>query len=463
MFFPCVDSDDPLKVLDEKGDFRRTEEIDISSGHLKAWYIDLCRRYRLPQSGNKTALRERLVKFSEAGKEKWKSSLLTPARISHKGVRSGSIVKRRKVTQLVHRMGPGASLSMSMPQGVPFPVKRSKDMRSQMKVDKLLPWAEKFMVQIAEEENRELELSHTHLQKQGASSINNHSPPPIDPFKNTAFAHHVASMVVEKLAARQNSSGDASPLPSTSCDTPCPSVDFDTTMLGLTAESAEAFSSDVDRPDSPTIMFEPTQTFVLPSPPLRTTSASPDRIQCSLSFANGETFVVRESDVPPTQPFCYNTDLPNLIRSWDDHGEDWDPPSNHPINVNGRPIPIIYWRDLYRFNRETGGEWKRLKDTWNNWRYFMEEYNASDTPEDFWTKFSKSGVRMSFSRIKTILLEERKLANKKMFEEAQRWYGNKFTNHFSYRRDQTVVPMTDIPSIVKLYKQKKGLGRSEDD
>ncbi|KAK0440481.1 uncharacterized protein EV420DRAFT_1650498 [Desarmillaria tabescens] len=385
--FPCMDGPD---MLDENGNFK-TEEIDLSLMHLNVWFVDLCRHYRLSQSGNKTLRQEWLVEFSEAGKE----NLLTPGHISHKDVRSGGIIKKRKLMQRAHRIHE-ASMSTSTSQGVPFPVERSKDMCSQMKVDKLIPWAEDFMVLIAEEEKS----YHTYLCFHCQFHLTTFSKVQ-DPFENTGFTQHVISIVMEQLAACQNSSADALSLSSTLSNISCPPMDFDT-MPRLTEDSTETFSGEAPLP------------FVLPSLPPQTMPASTSeldgdasilsddhagsQIQCSLVFADGEMLIVRQGDVPPMKPFHYASDIPNLIRSWDDHSPDWAPPPNHPIIINGCSIPIKYWKDLYKYNKQTGSEWQKLKNVWSKWRYFIEAYNASGTPEAFWMKISDSrGQKLPFS------------------------------------------------------------------
>ncbi len=79
--------------VDENGNFQ-TEEIDLyvtcyyfeyigvvltnaifprSPIHTIPWFVELCQRFGLAHSGTKTARRERLVKFSQAGVERWKA------------------------------------------------------------------------------------------------------------------------------------------------------------------------------------------------------------------------------------------------------------------------------------------------------------------------------------------------------------------------------------------------------
>ncbi|KAK0437248.1 uncharacterized protein EV420DRAFT_1670065 [Desarmillaria tabescens] len=422
--FPCPRQDGPNKNwLDENSNFQM-EEIDLSLTHKVPWFAELCQHFGLAHTGNKTTLREQLVKFSQAGMEKWKANILTPTRIPHKGVRvvrDGAITKR-KLTRRATRIHE-VSIPVSNPQRVLLPTSRFEDTRSQAKIDGFIPWAEVLMVKIAKEEERAQNLRNTHLPEPGVNSVHNHSAqkPGMNPFASPDFVQCVASIVEERSAAHQNSS--PSSLSSTvSPETPCPSMDFDSTIMGLTASLTEVFSGIVDQPDSPILPpFEPmqmTSPSMLLSPPALPTSeldgnapvSSDDTainpIQCSLVFADGQTITVHQGDVPPTKPFCYASNLESLIRCWDDRNPDWAPSIDYPIVIHGRPVPIKYWKDIYKLNKKTGNEWEKLKSNWLDWKHFIEAYQAFETPEAFWAEFSDSqGQRLKFSRIKKILLE----------------------------------------------------------
>ncbi len=342
-------------------------------------------------------------------------------------MRDGGVTKR-KLTRKAQRIY-DASIPASIPQGALLPMDRStKDTRSQAKVDGFIPWvrpfpsscqarfvdrgfqAEDVVAQILEEEKRELNLRHTHLPEPGVNRIhhNHGAQQPMvrvftfqcqfdlmaifkaqDPFVNPVFVQCVASIVEEQLAARRDSSIGSSSLSSTSSsEIPRPSMDFEMTAMGYTTNSTEVFPDDVGLPDSPTLpSFEPTWT-TLPSaplcPPAQTTQmpiseldenapvssdgTADNPFQCSLAFADGSTLAIHEGDVPPTQPFCYASDLPNLIRSWDDCSPDWVPSADYPIVIHSRPVPIKYWKALYKRNKKTGGEWEKLRNDWLYWK-----------------------------------------------------------------------------------------------
>lgn len=476
--FPRLQDGDGLEKnwLDKDGNFQ-TEEIDLSMVHQTPWFVDLCQRFGLAHSGTKPARRERLIKFSQAGTEQWKANLLPPTRIPHKGVRDGAITKR-KLTRLGNRIH-DVSIPASNPKGVLVPMSRSVDTRSQAKVDDYIPWAERRMAKIAKEEEHAQNLRHTHLPEPGVNNVRNINVPNTDPLASPDFFQRLASIVEEKLVAHRNSSPLS--LPSTaSTVTPHPSMDFDSTIMGLTASSPEAFSGVVDRPDSPILpslrpmqMTSPSTLLSPPAPPVsecngHTPVSSDDTtvnpIQCSLVFADGQVLTVRQGDVPPTKPFSYTTNIQSLLQCWDDCNPDWAPPVDYPIVIHGRPIPIKYYKDIYKLNKKTGNEWEKLRSVWLDWKNFVEAYQASPTPEDFWDEFSDSrGQRLKFAPIKRTLLTRRADANLVLAQQALTEYGDDFINHFSYKADGKLKRMTDVPAIVRRYKEMKGISCSEDD
>ena len=97
-------------------------------------------------------------------------------------------------------------------------------------------------------------------------------------------------------------------------------------------------------------------------------------------------------------------------------------------------------------------------------QYFVEAYQASPTPDAFWAEFSDSrGQRLKFTPIKRILLTRRTDANLVLAQQALMEYGDDFINHFSYKLNGKLVRLTDVPTIVRLYKEKKGISCGEDD
>ncbi|KAK0457948.1 uncharacterized protein EV420DRAFT_1270884 [Desarmillaria tabescens] len=274
---------------------------------------------------------------------------------------------------------------------------------------------------------------------------------------------------------------------------------FDTAGLGLTAESTDITCDVVDRPDSPTILhpelprleqvvqpflpqlespvFQPAQAeYVAPTQPSLDSAPIPEATsipsdglfggskRCVLLLADGTKLIFDQSEVPPTEPFRYASDIQRLINSWDDASSEWNPPSSYPISIQGCAIPIKFWKILYKHNRTTGEEWKRLKNAWNNWRFFMERYQALG-PEAFWTRYSNArGQRLSYSRISKHLRDERKANDENLVKRLRQEYGNRFEAEFGYYdKNKKWVPMTSDSKIARRYRKKMGLGSEEDD
>ncbi|PBK80427.1 hypothetical protein ARMGADRAFT_949668 [Armillaria gallica] len=167
-----------------------------------------------------------------------------------------------------------------------------------------------------------------------------------------------------------------------------------------------------------------------------------------------------QGEVPPTQPFRFSADIQRLISSWDDTSSEWNPPMDHPIKIRGQPIPVKHWRKLYSYNKSAGDEWGRLKNEWSRWRYFMERYYLLGSA-DFWTRYSNSRGRMSYTQISSSLRKERKQTNERLTKQARNEYGDAFDTEFGYAKSKNNcmkwIVMTDASSIARLYRKKKGL------
>ncbi|PBK80426.1 hypothetical protein ARMGADRAFT_77843 [Armillaria gallica] len=162
--FPRRDVD----LVNKDGDFE-IEQLDLSLGpHTLWWFKEQCKRFNLPYSGTKAALRERLITFSSSGMHHWKASLMFPARQAHKGVRGGGITKSKsskKPTYRRQRLLQANSVLGPSPQAM-FPVERSKDNRSQQDKDEMDKWLTVLEAKI--EATPPQELRHSHLVDRGA-------------------------------------------------------------------------------------------------------------------------------------------------------------------------------------------------------------------------------------------------------------------------------------------------------
>ncbi|KAK0432392.1 hypothetical protein EV421DRAFT_1742360 [Armillaria borealis] len=408
--------------LDKHGDFE-TEEIDLTvETHKADWFVELCEHYSLPSYGTKPVQWDCLVKFSQAGM----ANLFTPTRISHKGIRNGGVTKRKLPKRVHCILQAGLLTTTTLP--VIFATERSKDTHSQIIVDRILPWSQaRTLLEKIALEMAATNLRHTHLPEQKASGTYV-GVQQMDPFENPSFAQRVTSIIEECLAVYRGSSIDAviEPLPPSFSESPYPSMDLDTACLGLTTASTDIFPSDAVSAFVPEVS-ERASVISFNDAPGRA-------LQCTLTFADGTKMTVYKHEVPPTQPFCYTTDLQHLIQSWDDGSADWALPPDHPIIIHGRPIPIKLWGELYRFNKMA---------------------NTSGTPEAFWAIFSDSqGQHLKFSHVMRILKEKHQQEDDNVAKEAKRVFDKEFINQFGYKKEGRWVRMTRHSDIAKTYRKK---------
>ncbi len=96
-------------------------------------------------------------------------------------------------------------------------------------------------------------------------------------------------------------------------------------------------------------------------------------VQRAITLANGSTirFTADQVPAPPAVTFVAS-DIQALNGMWDDTSPHWT--GGSALIVNGTPIPIIYWKQVYS-SRARGagslwkpGQWKALKTHVSNWR-----------------------------------------------------------------------------------------------
>ena len=97
--------------------------------------------------------------------------------------------------------------------------------------------------------------------------------------------------------------------------------------------------------------------------PLTVTSSTPSQ-QDSLRLANGIVLCFSKQSVPDPPAILFATDIPWLIKIWDDSSAEWDP-TRAVLHFQGQPIALKHWQDLYRYGT---GQWAGIKKTWTNWR-----------------------------------------------------------------------------------------------
>jgi hypothetical protein len=192
------------------------------------------------------------------------------------------------------------------------------------------------------------------------------------------------------------------------------------------------------------------------------------------------TFTAADVRAPPIITFVH--DIAGLNCMWDDTTSNWDGVS--PLIINGRPIPLVYWRDIYKSSRKRGehwkeGQWRGTKGKWFKWRvsYTLSISALTDsvvfqvvvhryrqgTPEEFWKEFTRDGVRMNFTRIVAELAQQRVAVDDVLARQATTEYGSSFPSLFSYRKGGVSHVMSKPADIAKRYRQLKGSVESDDE
>ncbi|KAF8261886.1 hypothetical protein EI94DRAFT_1745036 [Lactarius quietus] len=93
-----------------------------------------------------------------------------------------------------------------------------------------------------------------------------------------------------------------------------------------------------------------------------------------------------------------------MMRIWDDNAPEWSP-SEAVLHLQGEPIALKHWRDLYRYGKP--GQWEGTKKHWANWRDIATSWQML-TEAGFWRKFSTENGPKSYTNICRALKAERK-------------------------------------------------------
>ncbi|KAK0482139.1 hypothetical protein EDD18DRAFT_1202169 [Armillaria luteobubalina] len=472
--------------LDDEGNLQ-VQRVDLAAQSLKELRA-LCIGCQIPYSGTKPLLRGRLVQLSDQGMAKWKAAYIPPARIAHKGVRGGGI---KKPNRLQARLLDAQQKFGGQEGGQNYTLKGSTgDKRSQAEVDGLLLWADRMVAKTNAAGPASRPLSHTHLpnnrqpsslpiqtKDQGAAgrvlvsamteALKTHLPGSFSeanltntiqkcfsqeaPSNDFDFDHLVSESVT------MDSSTEASPSSSPLALVPMPSPEFQDSVSDSVTTPDAAISAEAGPSGSPLMS---SQTFEVSSthPSSSSTGLTGGGIvgvqKRVLHLAHGVTLSYTEAMLPEYPPVRFGNDMNRLITSWDDSSPYYQTPEAfYPIILNGVPIPIKYWQEMYvRSHRG----WLKLKSPWAKWKYIMEEYERL-LPFDFWNRFTskKTHKRLSMHAIDELLRAERKVKNTKLVQEARATLGENLNEDFQYRRGNTVKTMSREWNIARLYREKR--------
>lgn len=174
-------------------------------------------------------------------------------------------------------------------------------------------------------------------------------------------------------------------------------------------------------------------------------------------------FTKEEVGDPPAISFA--DDIPSLVQTWDDTSDDWDP-IKCVLHIQGQPIALVYWRDVYIYGKK--GQWKGIQNKWTDWQvcvlfidfkldldlffqYIVNSY-CDLSPDGFWNRFSVNGKHMTYTAIVKHLCKERTAADRLLADYAKEEYGDEFASIFNYRCGNEIKVMKSDQKIAERYR-----------
>jgi hypothetical protein len=189
----------------------------------------------------------------------------------------------------------------------------------------------------------------------------------------------------------------------------------------------------------------------------------------SLILGNKTTIRFSESETPDPPAVSFAHDIPRLNAMWDDTTPHWN--GSSVLVIQGHPIAITYWRDVYAYAKSKQNQWKGTKAKWFEWKVRSAVWHGppcacsppwqvvverwrQGTPSEFWAEFStEDGKHLTFTAIINRLRLSRKTEDERICEIAKAEYGVSFAENFSYRKGGVKKVMTDPTIIAKHYRQ----------
>ena len=133
----------------------------------------------------------------------------------------------------------------------------------------------------------------------------------------------------------------------------------------------ESPTSDRSEPSS---FFPTSQTSLLWLPSAASTTSSDnihnqndrdDNNEVEVRVSNETVLRVSRSIIPDPPLISYAKDIGKLNRVWDNTSPFWSP-KEAPFQIEGTPVALIYWKELYAYGK--AGHWKATKSKWADWK-----------------------------------------------------------------------------------------------
>ncbi|KAJ7625717.1 hypothetical protein FB45DRAFT_1005058 [Roridomyces roridus] len=430
---------------------------------------ELCDRFKLARSGNKSELTARLTKFSSNQSQDW-NSLLPGATNPHKGPRKSHTKAKPKISQLrtqQHFLEDGAV----RPQAEYTSCVDGQSQHVLTKRELIRNWSSnitsKYPFKPIPPPERERGIYNAASQVSTASTGAGQSE-----ISATTTREGIVSQFLEFLDGHDMTiSATPSSTPSANVSAP-----HSSSVSALTVNSSYHPTATISHvqhiPTSPQL---PAQVFSVSAPlphlyvhpantqiPVAVPSAvsSAPASWRSVLLADGREVGCLTSNLPDPPLFSIADDPERILDIWDDRLPTWKGMS--PLSIDGIPIPLVYWGKLYKHSKNL--KWHGTRGSWFQWKVLVEAMTAT-TLEQFWVRFSapdKTGVvqRLSLTRIQSVLTAERKAEDARLAVLAKAEIP---PSRLMYRKGSEWKPYQKNDALARIYRQFKGCNLEDSD
>ncbi|KAJ7601282.1 hypothetical protein FB45DRAFT_1049803 [Roridomyces roridus] len=457
--------------------------LNISNRQLS----ELCDRFKLARSGNKSELTARLTKFSSNQSQDWNRcaftifrhrtdymdeyiSLLPGATNPHKGPRKSHTKAKPKISQLrtqQHFLEDGAV----RPQ-TDYTI--SVDGQSQHVLSKrelIRNWSSnitsKYPFKLIPPPERKRGIYNAASQVSTTSTGAGQSEISASTTREGIVSQFLEFLNDYDMTISATPSSTPSANVSTSHSSP---------VSGLTVNSSYHPAATISHVQHiPTSQQLPTQVLSASAPPphlyvhptntqiqvaVPSAASSAPASWRSVLLADGREVCCLTSKLPDPPLFSIAEDPEKILDIWDDRLPTWKGMS--PLNIDGVPIPLVYWGKLYKHSKNL--KWHGTRGSWFQWKVLVEAMTRT-TLEQFWLRFSapdKTGVvqRLSLTRIQSILMVERKAEDARLAVLAK---AELPPSRLMYRKGSEWKPYQKNDALARIYRQFKGCNVEDSD
>ncbi|KAJ7602153.1 hypothetical protein FB45DRAFT_1015823 [Roridomyces roridus] len=435
--------------------------LNVSNRQLS----ELCDRFKLPRSGNKSELTARLTKFSSNQSPTW-NSLLPGATNPHKGHRKLNTKAKPKISEL-------RTQQHFLEDGAVHPQAGYMSVDGQQVISKreiIRNWSSnitsKYPFKPVPPPDTQASIytsvSHGSTTSPGTGqpgiSTNTSHAGIVSLFQKFVDDHHITiSATPSNLSV---SAPHSSPLSDSTAQTvheipsdhpvaTIPFVQHTQTPPELPAQLSASHSN----------VHAANTAFQAPSPVSGATGSAPASWRSILLAGEREVHCLT-SKLPDPPLFSIADDPDWILEVWNDRFPTWK--GSSPLTINGVPIPLVYWAQLYKHSKNP--KWHGTRGSWFQWKVLVEAMTRT-TLDDFWVRFSasdKNGVvrRLPLTRILTALTAERKEEDARLAVLAK---AELPPSQLMYRKGSEWKPYQKNDALARIYRRFKGYNTEDSD